>query len=197
MKVSPTPDMSPDSNRGNIHTDHHQFSLIALVTIATACAEAAKLTHAQATAKLTAAGVKWTSSGGCSDRTKSTCTSFDQVNAETIAGVITLKKACACAITITGGTETGHAGGTYSHANGYKLDLSKNAQLNSYITGTFTRIADRGDGYAQYKAASGNIYCVSFGLFACLGIWLTAMTERGQPLGQHLLHRWKLSAVCL
>ncbi|KAK4138972.1 hypothetical protein BT67DRAFT_431436 [Trichocladium antarcticum] len=135
-----------------------KFSLIALITVAAACAEAAKLTHSQATAKLSAAGVKWTSSGGCSDRNNPKCTSFDQINEATINGAITLKKACACAITITGGTEVGHAGGTYSHANGYKLDVAKATAINNYITNTFTRIADRGDGAAQYKARSGNIY---------------------------------------
>jgi hypothetical protein len=62
---------------------------------------------------------------------------------------------------VTGGTETGHAGGTYSHWNGYKLDFSKTSGLNSYVTNTFTRIANRGDGYPQWQAASGNIYCVS------------------------------------
>lgn len=64
-------------------------------------------------------------------------------------------------MTITGGTEKGHADGTYSHWNGYKLDFAKTSGLKSYITDTFTKIADRGDGYPQWEAASGNIYCVS------------------------------------
>jgi hypothetical protein len=54
-----------------------------------------------------------------------------------------------------------------SHANGYKFDFAKNTQLNSYVTNTFTRIADRGDGYPQWKAASGNIYCVSVAWIIC------------------------------
>jgi hypothetical protein len=78
-----------------------------------------------------------------------------------VQGAITLRNACGCSLTITGGTETGHAGGTYSHANGYKLDFAKASGINSYVTGTFTRIANRGDGYPQWQAASGNIYCVS------------------------------------
>ena len=110
------------------------------------------------------------SSGGCSDRNKATCTSLEQANSNTIAGVVTLKGACNCAITITGGTETGHASGTYSHWNGYKLDLSKTSGLNSYVKNTFTQIANRGDGYPQWKAASGNIYCVSFAL-SDRGLW--------------------------
>jgi hypothetical protein len=93
-----------------------------------------------------------------------TCTSYEQINANTVQGAITLKGACGCSVTITGGTETGHASGTYSHWNGYKLDFAKASGLNSYITNTFTRIANRGDGYPQWQAASGNIYCVSFQL---------------------------------
>lgn len=33
--------------------------------------------------------------------------------------------------------------------------------LDNYIHTAFTRIANRGDGYPQWQAASGNIYCVS------------------------------------
>ncbi|MFD4951328.1 hypothetical protein [Streptomyces sp. NPDC058451] len=50
-------------------------------------------------------------------------TSLEGVRARTIQGVIALKKASRCTITITGGTESGHSNGEYSHAKGYKLDL--------------------------------------------------------------------------
>ncbi len=70
----------------------------------------------------------------------------------------TLKTSSGCSITVTGGTETGHAGGTYSHSNGYKIDISLNTCINSYITKQFAYIGKRGDGAAQYKASSGNLY---------------------------------------
>ena len=73
--------------------------------------------------------------------------------------MITLKKAGGCAINITGGTETGHASGTYSHWNGYKVDVSHNSCIDGYIHNNFSRIGNRGDGYPQWQAASGNIYC--------------------------------------
>ncbi|WP_411133837.1 hypothetical protein [Streptomyces sp. C10] len=113
----------------------------------------AKLTHAQATAKFRAAGISWSSSGGCSDRNNPRCTSFDQINSATVDGVITLKGATGCAINLTGGTETGHASGTYSHWNGYKVDFSLSSCLTGYITGTFTSI-----GGSKWKSASGNVY---------------------------------------
>ena len=83
------------------------------------------LTNAQAVSQVHAVNITISSSGGCSDRNNSTCTSLEQVRQTTISGIKTLKSASGCAIQITGGTETGHAGGTYSHWNGYKLDIAK------------------------------------------------------------------------
>lgn len=113
----------------------------------------AKLSHSQATSKFSAAGITWSSSGGCSDRNKPNCTSFEQINSATVDGVITLRGATGCAIRLTGGTETGHASGTYSHWNGYKVDFALSSCLNNYIQGTFTSI-----GGSKWKSASGNIY---------------------------------------
>jgi hypothetical protein len=117
-----------------------------------------KLTHAEATAKLRAAGITWSSSGNCSNRNNPSCTSFEQINSGTIDGIITLKRASGCAINITGGTETGHASGTYSHWNGYKVDITPNTCISNYITRNFTYIGLRGDGARMYRSAAGNIY---------------------------------------
>lgn len=73
-----------------------------------------------------------------------------------------MKKASgASSLVITGGTEVGHASGTYSHGNGYKVDVRHSTTLDNYVKSAFTKIANRGDGYPQWQAASGNIYCVS------------------------------------
>jgi hypothetical protein len=112
-----------------------------------------KLTHAQATSRFRAAGITWSSSGGCSDRYQPTCTSFEQVNLPTVQGAETLKRASGCALNVTGGTETGHASGTYSHWNGYKLDYSLSSCLSSYIRNNFTSI-----GGSKWQSGSGNIY---------------------------------------
>lgn len=113
----------------------------------------AKLSHSQATTMLSNAGLTWSSSGNCSDRNRPNCTSFEQVNEASIQGIITLKNASGCAVNVTGGTETGHADGTYSHWNGYKLDTSLSSCLNSYIQNSFTSI-----GGNKWESASGNIY---------------------------------------
>ena len=119
---------------------------------------ASAVTHSSAASQFTAAGISWTSSGGCSDRNTPTCTSFDGIRQATIDGAITLKNASGCSLMITGGTETGHSSGTYSHWNGYKLDFSRTTCLTSWVHSTYTYIGQRSDGAAQYQAASGNVY---------------------------------------
>lgn len=117
-----------------------------------------KISHATATSMFRNAGITWSSSGNCSDRYNSTCTSFEQLNLATAQGAVTLKKASGCALNITGGTEAGHASGTYSHWNGYKLDYSKYTCIGNYIKTYFSYIGLRGDGYPMWKSGSGNIY---------------------------------------
>lgn len=117
-----------------------------------------KMSNAEALGKVRAAGISVHSSGGCHDRNVRSCTSLDQINSGTIDKIITLKRASGCPITITGGTEVGHAGGAMSHANGYKVDISLNSCINGYITRSFSYIGKRGDGSDMYKASSGSIY---------------------------------------
>ena len=117
-----------------------------------------KLTQAQAESIFRAAGITWSSSGGCTTRSNSSCTSFEQINQSTAYGVRTLKQASGCAIIITGGTEVGHASGTYSHYNGYKVDISRSTCNDNYIRGHYSYIGLRGDGYPMYQPASGNVY---------------------------------------
>lgn len=125
----------------------------ALVMGASVAQAATKLTHAQATSQLRAAGITWSSSGNCSDRNNPRCTSFEQIRQTTISGAITFKRASGCALRITGGTETGHASGTYSHWNGYKVDFALSTCVNNYITRTFTSI-----GGNKWRSGAGNIY---------------------------------------
>jgi hypothetical protein len=78
---------------------------------------------------------------------------FGQVNQATIAGAKTFKSASGCALTITGGTETGHASGTYSHWNGYKVDYRLSSCVTNYIKSRFSSI-----GGNKWKSNAGNIY---------------------------------------
>jgi ABC-type branched-subunit amino acid transport system substrate-binding protein len=84
-------------------------------------------------------------------------TSLEGIRKSTIEAIITLKRASGADIVITGGTESDHASGTYSHANGYKVDLRLNSTLNNYIETHFAKAGTVG-GYPAYKASSGNLY---------------------------------------
>lgn len=132
---------------------------LAGLTAAVALASpASAVTQASAESQLSGAGVTWSSSGGCTTQSNSTCTSFSGIRQATIDGAVTLKGASGCALNITGGTEVGHAGGTYSHENGYKLDFSRTTCLTGWIHSAYTYIGLRGDGAPMYEAASGNVY---------------------------------------
>ncbi|NYE36249.1 hypothetical protein F4692_001353 [Nocardioides cavernae] len=133
-------------------------SLVAVAGLAGPSQAVTKLTDAQAASQLTAAGITRVSTGGCTDRTVSTCTSYDQINQETVSGISTFRSVSGCAITITGGTETGHASGTYSHANGYKVDVRPTTCVTDHITGHYAYSGTRGDGATLYTAPSGNVY---------------------------------------
>jgi hypothetical protein len=120
---------------------------------ASAGASGKELSHKAAAAKLRNAGIGWTSSGGCSNRNRPNCTSFSGIKSGTISGVITLKKASRCKITVTGGTETGHASGTYSHWNGYKVDVAVTGCVTGYVKRNFSYIG--GD---RWRSSAGNVY---------------------------------------
>ncbi|PWI08973.1 hypothetical protein DIZ27_20025 [Streptomyces sp. NWU339] len=130
----------------------------AVIGTAGEASAATKISHATATSMFREVGITWSSSGNCSNRNVSTCTSFEQLNLATAQGAQTLKRASGCALNVTGGTETGHASGTYSHWNGYKLDYSKYTCLGNYIKNNFAYIGVRGDGARQWRSGSGNIY---------------------------------------
>ena len=120
-----------------------------------------KLSQSAAASQLGAAGITHSSSGGCTTRSNSTCTSYEQINTSTVNQAITLRNlGVLSAINITGGTEVGHASGTYSHYNGYKIDISHSTCNNNYIKNSFTYIGLRSDGYPQWKPrGSSNLYC--------------------------------------
>jgi hypothetical protein len=116
-------------------------------------ASAPSLLHQRlATALFRTAGVRWISSGHCSRRGNPHCTSFEGLRAATFAGLLALKEASHCHLTVSGGTEVGHSAGRYSHGAGYKLDVLPNRCLDAFIPRHFQRMSTRGDGAAQYRA---------------------------------------------
>ncbi len=122
---------------------------------------ARRMAHQTAFRSLQGAGVKWRSTGHCTDRTRPTCTSFDGIRYGTLTQTIDLKRRSQCPMVITGGTEVGHARGRYSHGNGFKVDIGHNRCINSYITRKFHYWKVRGDGASLYRpssAATADVY---------------------------------------
>ena len=134
------------------------LALAASLDAATAAAPARFLTHTQAAAQFQAAGITWASSGNCAERTRPSCTSFSGVRQSTVDGVRTLKASSGCPIVITGGTETGHAAGVYSHWNGWKIDIRRTACVDAYVTRWFKRLGLVEGWGEQWQAKSGNLY---------------------------------------
>jgi hypothetical protein len=132
--------------------------VLGLAGLVLTAGSASAVTQASAESAFRAAGITWSSSGGCTTQSNSTCTSFSGLRQASVDGARTLKSASGCALNITGGTEVGHAGGTYSHANGYKLDFTHTTCLTSWVHNTYSYQGLRSDGAPLYKAASGNLY---------------------------------------
>ncbi|PZG50465.1 hypothetical protein C1I98_10525 [Spongiactinospora gelatinilytica] len=119
---------------------------------------AVRLGHHKAMRRVKRSGIRWHSSGGCTNREVRTCTSLASVRAGTISAVIALKRRSQCPIKITGGTEAGHAPGAYSHGNGYKLDITLNACVDHFITHNYPLYSVRGDGARLYRGPGGDVY---------------------------------------
>jgi hypothetical protein len=116
-------------------------------------AVAGSLTQNAAEARLAGTGITVVSSANCTDRTRASCTSLDGVKENTLNRIIELQRNVGVPLIVTGGTEAGHAAGTYSHSNGYKIDLRPDPALNTYITTNFTQI-----GPTKYRDPAGNTY---------------------------------------
>lgn len=122
-------------------------------------ASGSKLSQDAAHQKFIAAGITHSSSGDCSTRSNPSCTSYEQINSGTVNGIISFHKASNCAVNITGGTEVGHASGTFSHYNGYKLDIAHRTCTDNYVKNHYKYIGLRGDGFPQWQTSSGNLWC--------------------------------------
>lgn len=116
---------------------------------------AGQYSHADAVSNLNN-GITVRSSGECSDKTRTNCTSLEGIQQNTINGLNKFQQGFGGPIIVTGGTEAGHASGDYSHGNGYKIDLSsKDSSVNNYIMNNFTRVSGSN---SKWQDPDGNIY---------------------------------------
>lgn len=108
--------------------------------------------------RLTQAGIT-INHGPCqNDSDGDGCTSLVGLRDNTINQIIAIRNSCtACSITVTGGAEPGHEGGSYSHANGYKVDLGLNGTLDAFLM-RLPGPTTRSDGARVYRDSCGNEY---------------------------------------
>lgn len=97
-------------------------------------------------------GIGWRSSGNCADPDRTDCTSFAGIRWGSISGLIAFKKRSGCPITISGGTERGHASGPFSHSRGYKMDIRTSDCIDRAIEQRFRSAGGRGDGAELYRS---------------------------------------------
>ncbi|KAB8184127.1 hypothetical protein [Microbispora catharanthi] len=117
-----------------------------------------RIGHARAAGLLLDAGVRWKSTEDCADRRRPYCTSLEAIRYGTLMRTVDLRRDSGCPVTVTGGTETGHADGRYSHGTGYKVDLAHNRCLDAYVTRTYRYWRTRADGAALYRAAPSDVW---------------------------------------
>ncbi|MDP3948667.1 MAG: hypothetical protein Q8Q17_01820 [bacterium] len=76
-----------------------------------------------------------------------------------VNAVLELKSNCpSCEIVVTEGTGGRHQPGTYSHANGYKVDIRPNDTLDRYLEKSENFVGVRSDGAPMYRGPGGAIY---------------------------------------
>lgn len=116
-------------------------------TNAAVLASAGKYTDSDARQALSNAGITV-------NKTMAQGTSLEGINKSTIDEAIRVQRLCNCEVVITAGTEGGHTNGTYSHGNGYKIDLRRSSELTTYIQQNFrqsgTRNGDNAILYTDY-----------------------------------------------
>ena len=111
-------------------------------------------------AQLAAAGVAINHDPCPAGSDGSGCTNVGGMQTATVNQIIIISNSCGGGITVTGGTEPGHAPGTYSHGNGYKVDLRLTDTLDACLqsmTSIGTRIGD-GPGPAYADSCGENQY---------------------------------------
>ena len=113
---------------------------------------------------LAGSGITINRPDACTNADHVGCTDVGGLRQSSIDGIVAFKNNCgaSCDVMITGGSE-GYGihseSGTYSHINGYKVDIRPTSEVDSYITNNYTRIPQpRSDGAIGYRDSAGNTY---------------------------------------
>jgi len=99
---------------------------------------------------LTVVGTK--TNNPCTYPGETGCTDLHGIRSTVQAEMLYIAQKVSGTIYVTGGTELGvHASGTYSHENGYKVDIDDTTNVNTYIYNNFTPYTDPNRSTTAYK----------------------------------------------
>lgn len=83
-------------------------------------------------------------------------TCVDGIRKSVVDSVVAFKKESGCTdVGVTGGTEAGHAQGTNSHGNGYKIDINRTTCVTNHIEKKYQDKGIRSDGARIYVSPTG------------------------------------------
>ncbi|MEV5570575.1 hypothetical protein AB0L06_11015 [Spirillospora sp. NPDC052269] len=117
-----------------------------------------RLTQSTAERMLFAHHVRWRSNGHCHDRANPSCTSFEGLLHGSLDDLFAFGRLSGCPLTVSGGTEHGHARGRLSHGTGHKIDVMPTACLDRFIPRRFRHIGLRGDNAELYRSHTGVVF---------------------------------------
>ncbi|MCG2695308.1 hypothetical protein L6261_04510 [Candidatus Parcubacteria bacterium] len=114
--------------------------------------------------------ISLSSSGDCSYKFASNCTSLEGIQADTVDGVVNLANGCKsngteCNVVITGGTEIGHS---QAHTDGKKVDIGKNdpnfnAFMETVVSETKGENISAGTKYSNVKYGNATYTIINEG----------------------------------
>lgn len=117
-----------------------------------------RLTQTTAEQMLLEHHIRWRSSGNCHDRSNSACTSFQGMLHSSLDDLFAFGRLSGCPLTVSGGTENGHARGRLSHGTGHKIDVMPTRCLDTFIPHHFRHIGLRGDNAELYRSREGDVF---------------------------------------
>ncbi|MFC5185863.1 hypothetical protein [Actinomadura harenae] len=117
-----------------------------------------RLSQGTAERMLFAHHIRWRSNGHCENRANPSCTSFQGLLHGSLDDLFAFARLSRCPLTVSGGTERGHARGRLSHGTGHKLDVMPTRCLDRFIPRRFRYIGLRGDGAELYRSHTGDVF---------------------------------------
>jgi hypothetical protein len=133
-----------------------------------------RLTHAQASALLTAAGISVSSSGNCSDPNNPRCTGLEGIQQGTIDRMLAINRACpACRIRMTAGTEVGHSNAC--HRNGACSDINCTGGCTTPQIITINEAANQNSGRVVFETTN----CALRDTVRAAGVTAYCKSDRG------------------